>query len=65
MAKQLTDEQLDELKKDFSLFDKDGDGVITTEELGQVLRSLGQQPTDAELYNMIKRAAAGDIFIYL
>ena len=63
MAKQLTDEQLDELKKDFSLFDKDGDGVITTEELGQVLRSLGQQPTDAELCNMIKRADAGDTFI--
>lgn len=42
-----------ELKEAFSLFDKDGDETITTQELGTVMRSLGQNPTEAELQEMI------------
>ena len=59
MAKQLTNTQLNVLKAGFSQFDKNGDGRISTEELGQVLRSLGHQPTDAEVRDMIKRADKG------
>lgn len=44
-ADQLTEEQIAEFKEAFSLFDKDGDGTITTKELGTVMRSLGQNPT--------------------
>ena len=42
MAEQLTEEQIQEFKEAFSLFDKDNDGTITTKELGTVMRSLGQ-----------------------
>lgn len=42
-----------EFKEAFALFDKDGDGTITTKELGTVMRSLGQNPTEAELQDMI------------
>lgn len=53
MADQLSNEQISEFKEAFSLFDKDGDGTITTRELGTVMRSLGQNPTEAELQDMI------------
>lgn len=36
MADQLTEEQIAEFKEAFSLFDKDGDGTITTKELGKI-----------------------------
>eukprot|EP01105_Mastigella_eilhardi_P014311 TRINITY_DN3263_c0_g1_i6.p1 TRINITY_DN3263_c0_g1~~TRINITY_DN3263_c0_g1_i6.p1 ORF type:complete len:1939 (-),score=315.55 TRINITY_DN3263_c0_g1_i6:82-5112(-) len=48
-VRSLTEEQLAELKEAFSLFDVDGDGTITTKQLGIVMRSLGQNLTDAEL----------------
>ncbi|KAK3599650.1 hypothetical protein CHS0354_029111 [Potamilus streckersoni] len=50
----LTDEQIAELREAFSLFDKDGDGDISVKELGSVMRSLGQNPSDKELEEMIK-----------
>ena len=49
----LTEEQIAKYKEAFSLFDKDGDATINTKELGPVMRSLGQNPTEAELQNMI------------
>ncbi|KAG6753794.1 hypothetical protein POTOM_041793 [Populus tomentosa] len=90
MSEQLTEEQIAEFKEAFSLFDKDGDGIvekcdvgfvslwklivgfvhtfdllkvdeiscITTKELGTVMRSLGQNPTEAELQDMISEVDA-------
>ena len=49
MADQLTEEQIAEFKDAFSLFDKDGDGTITAKDLGTVIKSLGQNPTEEEL----------------
>ena len=64
-ADQLTEEQIAEFKEAFSLFDKDGDGTITTKELGTVMRSLGQNPTEAELQDMINEVDAdGEAVIY-
>ncbi|GAC74838.1 calmodulin and related proteins [Moesziomyces antarcticus T-34] len=58
MADQLTEDQIAEFKEAFSLFDKDGDGTITTKELGTVMRSLGQNPTEAELQDMVNEVDA-------
>src|ERR1700742_2156305 len=36
----------------------DGDGTITTHELGTVMRSLGQNPSESELQDMINEVDA-------
>ena len=48
-SSQLTVEQVVEFREAFSLFDKDGNGTITTKDLGTLFRSLGQNPTEIEL----------------
>merc|ERR1712227_623376 len=53
LKEDLSEEQIAEFKEAFVLFDKDGDGTITTKELATVMRSLGQNPTEAELQDMI------------
>ncbi|KAK9146558.1 hypothetical protein Sjap_006461 [Stephania japonica] len=53
MADVLTEEQIVEFQEAFCLFDKDGDGCITIEELATVIRSLDQNPTEQELHDMI------------
>ncbi|ORY02522.1 calmodulin [Basidiobolus meristosporus CBS 931.73] len=58
MASQFNEEQIAEFKEAFSLFDKDGDGSITTKELGTVMRSLGQNPTEVELQDMVSEIDA-------
>ena len=42
-----------ELREAFGLFDIDGDGKITTDELGTVMKSLGMNPTADQLREMI------------
>ncbi|XP_057783343.1 calmodulin-like protein 8 isoform X1 [Salvia miltiorrhiza] len=53
MADILNAEQIVELQEAFRLFDKDGDGCITIEELATVIRSLDQNPSEEELHDMI------------
>lgn len=47
-----------DFKQTFFLFDKDGDGKITTKELGTMMKSLGENPTDAGLHDMLKEVDA-------
>ena len=49
----LTGEQIIEFREAFQAFDKDGNGSITTKELGTVMRSLGQNLTEAEIKEII------------
>ncbi|XP_070193060.1 calmodulin-like [Littorina saxatilis] len=50
----FSDEKIHEFRDTFHMFDKNGDGMITTEELGQVMISLGQRPTHSELKAFIR-----------
>ncbi|KAL4223343.1 Calmodulin [Mactra antiquata] len=52
--KRLTEEQIREYAEAFSLFDKDGDNTITTAELLTVMRSLGHNPSNDDVKDMIK-----------
>ena len=54
-----------EFKEAFSLFDKNGDGTISSKELGIVMRSLGQNPTEAELTDMINEVDADGMYVIL
>ena len=52
MADQLTEEQIAAFKEAF-------DGTITTKELGTVMRSLGQNPAEAGLWDMMNEVGNG------
>ncbi|KAH0723503.1 hypothetical protein KY285_006047 [Solanum tuberosum] len=58
MPDQLTNDQISEFKEAFSLLDKDGEGCIMTKELEILMRSLGHNPTEAELQDMINELDA-------
>ncbi|MDM8561538.1 EF-hand domain-containing protein [Thiotrichales bacterium HSG14] len=49
MSKQLTQTQLDEFKEVFDLFDADGNGSLSKDELANVMHSLGMNPTNEDL----------------
>ena len=45
----ITPEQELEYREAFQMFDKNGDGCISVNELGTVMRSVGQNPNNEEL----------------
>ena len=49
----LTELQIAEYKEAFQIFDKHGEGTISTKELGTIMRSLGLNPSDEDLKEII------------
>ena len=47
---------LAEYKEAFALFDKKGTGAVPRETLGDLLRALGQNPTQAEVADVVANA---------
>eukprot|EP01015_Nassula_variabilis_P000838 TRINITY_DN10464_c0_g1_i3.p3 TRINITY_DN10464_c0_g1~~TRINITY_DN10464_c0_g1_i3.p3 ORF type:complete len:165 (-),score=55.12 TRINITY_DN10464_c0_g1_i3:85-579(-) len=52
----MNEAKIAEIKEAFSFFDKDGDGIVSTNNMGLLVRSLNQNPTNDEIENMIKDA---------
>ena len=53
MNDHLTEDKIHEFKEAFEIFDKDHDGYITIKELGEIMKQLGQVPSETELQDMI------------
>ncbi|KAM7442752.1 hypothetical protein ABFA07_008393 [Porites harrisoni] len=51
---ELSPDVVKELREAFSLFDRDGDGTITTDELGVVMENLGIKTNQQDLHEMIQ-----------
>ncbi|TKY55383.1 Calcium-binding protein CML13 [Spatholobus suberectus] len=62
MGKDLSDEQVSAMKEAFTLFDTDRDGKIAPSELGILMRSLGGNPTQAQLKAIVAEENLTDPF---
>ena len=49
-----SDGEIEEFKEAFALFDKVGDGKIPCKDVGEILRALGQNPTEADIGRLLK-----------
>merc|ERR1712075_32872 len=58
---QLSDEQLDEIREAFSLFDSDASGMIDVRELKAAMRALGFEVKNEELKKMVMDVDNGTI----
>eukprot|EP00756_Hemistasia_phaeocysticola_P027406 Hpha_TRINITY_DN16117_c1_g1::TRINITY_DN16117_c1_g1_i1::g.6851::m.6851/K02183/CALM; calmodulin len=56
MADLMSQDQIQEFREAFLLFDADGSGSISVDELGEVMRSVGQACTEEEIQRLIKEA---------
>lgn len=58
MVETLTADQIQEFRQAFDIMDRNGDGVITVDDLASVMRAIGQSPTANELQDMIREVDA-------
>ena len=50
MKTDISEEQIEQCREIFNLYDKDGDGTIDSRELGDIMRSLGIYPSNEERF---------------
>ena len=50
----LNEVQIAEIREVFTLFDKNSDGYVNTNELGTIVRGLNLNPTEAEVVEMMR-----------
>ncbi|XP_022725733.1 probable calcium-binding protein CML25 [Durio zibethinus] len=63
-SRNISQTQLKELEEVFKKFDVNGDGKISSSELGSIMGSVGRRPSEEELQKMIKEFDAdGDGFL--
>ncbi len=53
MADGMTEEEIEACRLAFEKFDADGSGTIEANELKVTLMSMGQNPTDEEIFEML------------
>ncbi|XP_042304438.1 myosin light polypeptide 6-like [Sceloporus undulatus] len=58
---EFTKEQLEDYKEAFGLFDRVGDGKIQLSQCGDVMRALGQNPTNAEIMKVLGHPKADEL----
>jgi len=49
----LSADQIDEMQEAFNFFDRDQSGTISAKEIANVMRSLGQNPTESEISDIV------------
>jgi len=50
----FSEDQVAEFQEAFALFDTRGDGMIPANQVGEVLRALGQNPTEADVRRLVQ-----------
>uniref|UniRef100_A0A8C5ML62 Myosin light chain 6B n=1 Tax=Leptobrachium leishanense TaxID=445787 RepID=A0A8C5ML62_9ANUR len=55
------EDQISDFKEAFQLFDRTGDGKILYSQCGDVMRALGQNPTNAEVLKVLGNPKADDM----
>lgn len=56
MAAVLTKKQLKEYHEAFNVFDRDSDGELSGKEISTVMRSIGYNPSQIEIQNLMNKA---------
>ena len=65
MSDKLTEEQREEMKEAFDLFDRDHSGGISYHELTSVMYALGQQMTHSEVLELMKEVDTNGVGLLL